>query len=212
MIAGGREFLNGPTTGSWLPLPGLRRASTYVAFQLDVVRAKGGGEVRHHILDCHNIIHQMWPATFGVHLDHRIGDRRAGGERHPMPGVLLIQVSGFHVYVERPFPAAGLDAGDALHLGRCFQIFEIMHLVDEDMIDAEFVEYEPVIFLVFGQQVLQPFGPGGLLFLDGLDEIAVGSLGACVFAQQLVIFGDLLQEEFLLVIAADANALEAVYG
>ena len=108
--------------------------------------------------------------------------------------------------------AAGLDAGDALHLGRRLQVLEIMRLVDEDVIDAEFVEHQPVILLVLGEQVLQAFGSGGLLLLDGLDEVAVGSLGARVFAQQLVVFGDLLAQELLLVVARHADPLEAAVG
>ena len=127
-----------------------------------------------------------------VHLDHRVGNRRAGGERHAVAGVLLAQVTGFHVHVECPLAAAGLDAGDALHLGRRLQVLEIMGLVDEDVIDPEFVEHQPVILLLLGKQVFQAFRPSGLLFLDGLDEIAVGSLCAGVLAEQLVIFGDLL--------------------
>jgi hypothetical protein len=136
-----------------------------------------------------------------VHLDHRVGNRRAGGERHAVAGMLLVEVAGFHVHVEGPLGAAGLDAGDALHLGRRLQVLEIMRLVDEDVIDAEFVEHQPVILLVLGEQVFQAFGPRGLLLLDGLDEVAVGpSPFPGVFAEQLVVFGDLLQEEFLLVV------------
>ena len=94
-----------------------------------------------------------------------------------MAGVLLVEVAGLHVDVEGPLAAAGLDAGDALHLGRRLQVLEIMRLVDEDVIDAKFVEHQPVILLVLGQQVLQPLLAGGLLLLDGLDEVAVGALG-----------------------------------
>ena len=112
-----------------------------------------------------------------VHLDHGVGNRRAGGKGHPVAGVLLVQVTRFHVHVERPLGAAGLDAGDALHLGRRLQVLEIMRLVDEDVIDAELVEHQPVILLVLGEQVLQAFASGGLLLLDGLDEVAVGALG-----------------------------------
>ena len=93
-----------------------------------------------------------------VHFDHRVGNRRAGGEGDAVAGVLLAQVAGFHVHVEGPLGAAGLDAGDALHLGRRLQVLEIMRLVDEDVIDAEFVEDQPVILLVLGEQVFQAFG------------------------------------------------------
>ena len=129
-----------------------------------------------------------------------------------MPGMLFVQVTGFHVDVEGPFAAAGLDAGDALHLGRRLQVLEIMRLVDEDVIHSEFIEDKPVILFVLGEQVLQAFGSGGLLFLDGLDEIAVGSLGAGVFEEQLVIFRDLLVKELLLVIARHADPLELMNG
>jgi len=57
-----------------------------------------------------------------------------------------------------------------------------MGFVNEDVIDAEFVEYQPVVFLVLGKQVLQAFTSGGFLLLDGLDEVAVGTFGACMFA------------------------------
>ena len=90
-----------------------------------------------------------------------------------MAGMLLAQIAGFHVEVERPLAAAGLDAGDALHLGRRFQVLEIMRLVDEDMVDAELVEHQPVILLVLGQQVFQPLLAGGDLLLDRLDDVAV---------------------------------------
>ena len=147
-----------------------------------------------------------------VHLHHRVGNRRAGGERHAVAGMLLAEVTGLHVHVEGPLAAAGLDAGDAIHLGRRLQVLEIMRLVDEDVIDAEFVEHQPVILLVLGEQVLQAFGSGGLLLLDGLDEVAVGALGAGMFAQQLVVFGDLLPQELLLVVARHADPLEAAVG
>ena len=97
-------------------------------------------------------------ALHRVHLDHRVADRRAGGKGHAVAGVLLVQVAGLHVHVEGPLAAAGLDAGDALHLGRRLQVLEIMGLVDEDVIDAEFVEHQPVILLVLGEQVFQAFG------------------------------------------------------
>ena len=74
----------------------------------------------------------------------------------PWPGCCSSQVAGFHVEVEGPLAAAGLDAGDALHLGRRLQVLEVMRLVDEDVIDAQLVEDQPVVLLVLGQQVFQP--------------------------------------------------------
>ena len=147
-----------------------------------------------------------------VHLDHCVGNRRAGGEGHTVAGMLLAQIARLHVDVERPLAAAGLDAGDAIHLGRRLQVLEIMRFVDENVIDAEFVEHQPVILLVFGEQVLEAFASCGLLLLDGLDEIAVGTFATRVFEQQLVVFGNLRQQEFLLVVARHADPLEAAVG
>ena len=114
-------------------------------------------------------------ALHRVQLDHRVGNRRAGGEGHAVAGVLLAQIAGLHVEVERPLAAAGLDAGDAVHLGRRFQVLEIMGLVDEEVIDAELVEDQPVVLLVLGQQVLEPLLAAGLLLLDRLDDVAVAA-------------------------------------
>ena len=100
-------------------------------------------------------------------------DRRAGGEGDAVAGVLLVQVAGLHVEVEGPLAAAGLDAGDAVHLGRRLQVLEVVRLVDEDVVDAQLVEDQPVVLLVLGQQVFQLAPRGGLLLLDGLDEVAV---------------------------------------
>ena len=112
----------------------------------------------------------------------------------PWPACWPIEVAGFHVEVEGALAAAGLDAGDALHLGRRLQILEIMRLVDEDMVDAQLIEDEPVIFLVLGEQVFQPRFAFGFLLLDGLDEVAVrvGGLGTGAVAQQFGVFLDLL--------------------
>ena len=87
-------------------------------------------------------------ALHRVELDHGVGDRRAGGECHAVAGMLLAEIAGFHVEVEARSRAAGLDAGDALHLGGGLEVLEVMRLVDEDMIDAQLVEHQPVILLV----------------------------------------------------------------
>ena len=80
-----------------------------------------------------------------------------------------------------------------------------MSLVDKQVVDTEFVEDQPVVLLVLGEEVFQAFDSRGLLLLDGLDEIAIGSLGSRVFAEQLVVFGDLLEEKLLLVITRHAD-------
>lgn len=50
-----------------------------------------------------------------VHLNHRVADGRAGGERHSEASILLVEVTGFHVRVEGPFAAAGLAQAGRKH-------------------------------------------------------------------------------------------------
>ena len=83
-----------------------------------------------------------------------------------------------------------------------------MGLVDEQVVDAEFIKDQAVVFLVLGEQGFQTFDPRGFLLLDGLDQVAIRSLGARVFAEQIVIFGDLLQEELLLIITRHADSFK----
>ena len=147
----------------------------------------------------------------GVELDHRIGNRRAGGKGDAVAGVLLSQIAGFHVQVKGTFAASGLNAGDAIHFRRRFQVLEKMGLVDEEMIDAQFVKHQPVIFLVLGEQFFQFFFAFCFLLFDRLNEIAMGS--RCILArsvdQQLVVFLDLFAEELLLIFPRHADSLEA---
>src|SRR5271166_2728930 len=153
-------------------------------------------------------------ALHRVHLDHGVADRRAGGERHAVAGVLAVQVAGFHQQVEGALAAAGLDAGDAFHLGGGFEIFEVIRLVNEDMIDAQLVEHQAVVLLVLGSQVFQPLLAAGLLLLDRLRQVAAaaGAVGAGGVLKELVVLLDLPAQEIRLVIAAHADALEAAVG
>ena len=52
----------------------------------------------------------------------------------------------------------------------------------ELVIETELVEDEAVILLVASEQILKAFLPRRFLFLDGLDEIAVGAAVGCVLA------------------------------
>jgi len=131
-----------------------------------------------------------------------------------MAGMMLFEVAGLHVEVEGALGAAGLDAGHPLHFRRRLQVLEIMRLVDEDMVHTQLVKNQSIILLVLGGQVFELGLACRFLFFDGLDEIAVGS--CCPLAgtveEQLVIFLDLLVQEFLLVLTRHADALEAAMG
>ena len=83
-----------------------------------------------------------------------------------MAGVPVMQIATLQEQVERPLGAAGLNAGDAVHLGRGLQVLEGVGLVDEEVVHPQFVEHEPIVLLVLGEQVLQPRLPRGLLLLE----------------------------------------------
>src|SRR5712691_4578921 len=85
-----------------------------------------------------------------------------------------------------------------------------MSLVNEDVVHAQFVEHQAVIFFLLGQQVCEPFLTPGFLLLQGFEDVAVraGRLGCSAVAQELVIGGDLLPQEPLLVCTGHADALE----
>ena len=70
--------------------------------------------------------------------------------------------------------SAGLD-GDAAHLGWRLQILEVVGLVNKGVINTEFIEHQPVVFLILRQQVFQLLYACGLLLFDGFDDVAVGT-------------------------------------
>ena len=63
-------------------------------------------------------------ALEGVQLHHGVADGRAGGEGDAVAGVLPVEGAALQVEVEGALAAAGLDAGDAVHFRRGFQVLE----------------------------------------------------------------------------------------
>jgi hypothetical protein len=80
------------------------------------------------------------------------------------------------------------------------------------VIDPQFVDYQPVIFLVFGEQIFQTFDSCRLLLFDGLDEIAIGAPVSGMVNEKLLIFGNLFKQEILLILQRHADSLEAAVG
>jgi hypothetical protein len=76
------------------------------------------------------------------------------------------------------------------------------------MIDAQLVEHQPVVLFLLGQQIFQPLLAAGLALLDRLDDVAgrARAVGAGGVEKELVVFLDLLAEEFLLVVATGRSA------
>ena len=85
-----------------------------------------------------------------------------------------------------------------------------MTLVNEDVVDAQLVKDQAVVFLLLGQEVFQTLLAPGFLLLERLDDVAVRArrLGGRAVTQELVVRGDLLPQKALLKIARHADALE----
>jgi hypothetical protein len=129
--------------------------------------------------------------------------------------VLPVQVAALHVQVEGPLGPAGLDAGDAVHLRRRLQVLEArVLLIDDEVVDPQLVEHQPVVLLVLGEQVFQLRLARRLLLLDRLDEVAVGPGRPLARAvdEELVVLLDLPLQELLLVRLRHADPLEGTVG
>ena len=132
-----------------------------------------------------------------VHLDHGVADGRAGGEGDALARVLLVQVLRFHVQVEGAFAAPGLDAGHPFHLGGGLQVLEIMRLVNKEMVHAELVEDQAVVFFSSASRAFRRSSRRAFCFSSVLDDVAVraGRLGGSAVTQELVVGGDLLPQK-----------------
>ena len=76
-----------------------------------------------------------------------------------------------------------------------------MRLINEDMVDAQLIEDQAVIFFLLGQQLFQALLAPGFLLFECFDDVAVraGGLGGSAVTQELVVGGDLLPQKPLLV-------------
>ena len=143
----------------------------------------------------------------GEHLGHAVGDGRAGGEHHPAAAVQRLDVAHLQKHIERPFAGGLRQSGDARHLGDVKQILEIVRLVHEQPVHAEFLKGQRVVLLVLGGERLK-FGFQPLLRLfEFLHHAAIGTVRVLAFDHfQLV---KLLLEESFLRFARKRDALEA---
>ena len=89
------------------------------------------------------------------HLRHAVGDGRAGGKDHPGAGVHALDVEHLQEHVERALRGGLRQPGDAGHLGDVEQVLEIVGLVHEQPVHAQFLEGEAVVLLLGGGQFLE---------------------------------------------------------
>src|SRR5712691_6668972 len=93
-------------------------------------------------------------------------------------------------------------------------ITEFSTLVDVDVVDAEFVEDQAVVFFLFGEEFFQSFLALRFLLLAGLDYVAVyaARVGGSAVAEELVVCRDLLTQKLLLILPRHPDALEGTVG
>jgi len=105
----------------------------------------------------------------GVHLGHGVGNRRRCCEDDAAAGQLA-DVAGLHEHVEGAVAVAVREAGDAAHLCRVEEILVQVCLIDEELIDTEFLKGQRVV-LVFAVGALLQFGHQTLFgFFQFLDD------------------------------------------
>ena len=90
------------------------------------------------------------------HLGHAVGDGCARGEDHAPAAIERLNVTHLEKHVEGPLAGGLRQSRDAGHLRQVEQIFEVMRLVDEQAVHAEFLERQCIVFPVLGGECLQP--------------------------------------------------------
>src|SRR3989442_275164 len=93
-------------------------------------------------------------------------------------------------------------------------ITDVTTLVNVDMVNAQFVKDQAVVFFLFGEEFFQSFLALRFLLLDGLDDVAVcaARVGGSAVAEELVVFRDLLTQKLLLILPRHPDALEGTVG
>ncbi len=84
------------------------------------------------------------------HLRHRVGNRRAGREDHATAFVLRLDVLNLEEHIECALGSGLRQTGNARHLRDVEEILELVRLVDEEPVDAKFLEGQRVVLLVVG--------------------------------------------------------------
>ena len=90
-------------------------------------------------------------ALHGVHFGDGVGDRRAGCEHDGAAGAALFEIADLQEQVGRPLAFHAREPLDAGMAGAEAEVLEGMRLVDEQEIDAEFLEGDALVLALLGQ-------------------------------------------------------------
>ena len=91
----------------------------------------------------------------GIHFYHRVADRGAGGEAYAPASGELIQIADLHIQVAGLLGLRLADAAHVTHFCERSQILVIMRLVDEELINAEFLKSHDIILPALIVQLVQ---------------------------------------------------------
>ena len=95
-------------------------------------------------------------ALHGEHFRHRVGERCARGKHHTPALVTLLDELHLQEQVERPLAGRLRQARHAVHLGDVEEVLELVGLVHEEPVDAQFLEGQRVVLATGGGESFQP--------------------------------------------------------
>ena len=121
---------------------------------------------------------QLEKALDREHLAQRVGDRRArGGDQRAFAAAVQRQEAGFHIEVPGALGTVGIDAFQRALVGGEGELPEFLHLIDQDLIDAELGDGQHVVLAAFERfelgfdallHALEPFERNAILRVDAV--------------------------------------------
>jgi hypothetical protein len=144
----------------------------------------------------------------GEHLAERVGDRRAGGEDEGAAGVFLgLDEARFDEEVPGALRSVRIDAFEARHVGGEGELSELLRLVHDDLIDADFADGEEIVLTTL--EGVELFLEALLQALDALAGVTIIAIG---LLEKLGVACDLLSNEPLLETGGRRNEFEGAVG
>ena len=144
----------------------------------------------------------------GEELGERIGDRGAGrGDQRPAGVPRRVDVAGLDVEVPGPLRSVRIDALQRRLVGRKRQLAELLHLVDDQLVDADLGDGQHVVLARF-----EPLEVLLQTLLHPLDALAREPVRPVDALEQIRIGLHLLRDQPALEIGRAGYELERRYG
>ena len=173
---------------------GLRSIAVALRGKLDCRNrlAEGGrpGIKMNEVVPMERIVLQVF--LHRVHLDHRIGDRGAGGKDNASASRQLVKVSALHIQVGAFLRFGLADTSDVPHFRECGEVLVVVRLVDEQAVNAQLFKGHDVILTALVVQFVE-------LLLHGFASL-LHCLNGKTFTAVVLQFLDALQNLLLLLL------------